>query len=62
MVLANEQGFSKVIAFVYAMNPELRLFAFPQPRLRMMIDTLAMRAMRSWTAWTATVWLLTVVF
>ena len=49
-----------MIAFVYAMNPELRLFAFPQPRLRMMIDTLRYGAMRSWTAWTATAWLRTV--
>ena len=40
LVQAKEAAFGKVIAFAYAMNPELRLFAFPQPRMRMMIDTM----------------------
>ncbi len=37
---AKEQGFADVIAFAYAMNPELRMFAFPQPRIRLMSDML----------------------
>ena len=35
---AKELGFARVIAFAYAMNPEVPTFAFPQPRLRQMID------------------------
>jgi hypothetical protein len=40
LVQAKEQGFADVIAFAYVMNPELRMFAFPQPRIRMMSDML----------------------
>jgi hypothetical protein len=35
---AKELGFTRVIAFAYPMNPEAPTFAFPQPRLRQMID------------------------
>jgi len=35
---AKELGFASVIAFAYPMNPEAPTFAFPQPRLRQMID------------------------
>jgi hypothetical protein len=35
---ARKRGFGTVVGFAYAMNPEMPMFMFPQPRVRAMID------------------------